>query len=117
MRPDSRAGEEAEGAVPDEDKKRAAHRALVDGPGTKLLFALIRVFSGHPVPDAAKLPTSLSPWRSPATPGRQVRWGWQSIRELWAVSRCHEGGHMRTDVRPQSAEAWLAAYGGSLQSR
>jgi uncharacterized peroxidase-related enzyme len=25
------------------------------GPGTKLLFALIRVFSGHPVPDAAKL--------------------------------------------------------------
>ena len=24
-------------------------------PGTKLLFALIRVFSGHPVPDAAKL--------------------------------------------------------------
>jgi hypothetical protein len=27
---DSRAGEEAERAVPDEDKKRAAHRALVD---------------------------------------------------------------------------------------
>jgi uncharacterized peroxidase-related enzyme len=25
------------------------------GPGTKLLFALIRLFSGHPVPDAAKL--------------------------------------------------------------
>src|SRR5258706_4424783 len=25
------------------------------GPGTKLLFALIRRFSGHPVPDAAKL--------------------------------------------------------------
>lgn len=25
------------------------------GPGTKLLFALIRMFSGHPVPDAAKL--------------------------------------------------------------
>lgn len=25
------------------------------GPGTKLLFALIRVFSGHPAPDAAKL--------------------------------------------------------------
>ena len=25
------------------------------GPGTKALFALIRVFSGHPVPDAAKL--------------------------------------------------------------
>jgi uncharacterized peroxidase-related enzyme len=25
------------------------------GPGTRLLFALIRVFSGHPVPDAAKL--------------------------------------------------------------
>jgi uncharacterized peroxidase-related enzyme len=25
------------------------------GPSTKLLFALIRVFSGHPVPDAAKL--------------------------------------------------------------
>jgi uncharacterized peroxidase-related enzyme len=25
------------------------------GPGTKLLFALIRTFSGHPVPDAAKL--------------------------------------------------------------
>ena len=25
------------------------------GPGTKLLFALIRVFSGNPVPDAAKL--------------------------------------------------------------
>ncbi|MGH3466059.1 MAG: carboxymuconolactone decarboxylase family protein [Kribbellaceae bacterium] len=25
------------------------------GPGTKLLFALIRVFSRHPVPDAAKL--------------------------------------------------------------
>jgi uncharacterized peroxidase-related enzyme len=25
------------------------------GTGTKLLFALIRVFSGHPVPDAAKL--------------------------------------------------------------
>ena len=25
------------------------------GPGTKVLFALIRVFSGHPVPDAAKL--------------------------------------------------------------
>jgi uncharacterized peroxidase-related enzyme len=24
-------------------------------PGTKLLFAIIRVFSGHPVPDAAKL--------------------------------------------------------------
>jgi uncharacterized peroxidase-related enzyme len=24
-------------------------------PGTRLLFALIRVFSGHPVPDAAKL--------------------------------------------------------------
>jgi uncharacterized peroxidase-related enzyme len=24
-------------------------------PGTKLLFALIRVFSGHPIPDAAKL--------------------------------------------------------------
>ena len=24
-------------------------------PGTKMLFALIRVFSGHPVPDAAKL--------------------------------------------------------------
>jgi uncharacterized peroxidase-related enzyme len=24
-------------------------------PGTKLLFAMIRVFSGHPVPDAAKL--------------------------------------------------------------
>jgi uncharacterized peroxidase-related enzyme len=24
-------------------------------PGTKLLFAVIRVFSGHPVPDAAKL--------------------------------------------------------------
>jgi uncharacterized peroxidase-related enzyme len=24
-------------------------------PGTKLLFALIRLFSGHPVPDAAKL--------------------------------------------------------------
>jgi uncharacterized peroxidase-related enzyme len=24
-------------------------------PGTKVLFALIRVFSGHPVPDAAKL--------------------------------------------------------------
>ncbi|TWF82401.1 putative peroxidase-related enzyme [Pseudonocardia hierapolitana] len=25
------------------------------GPGVKLLFALIRLFSGHPVPDAAKL--------------------------------------------------------------
>jgi uncharacterized peroxidase-related enzyme len=25
------------------------------GPGTKLLFALIRLFSGHPIPDAAKL--------------------------------------------------------------
>jgi uncharacterized peroxidase-related enzyme len=25
------------------------------GPGTKLLFVLIRLFSGHPVPDAAKL--------------------------------------------------------------
>jgi uncharacterized peroxidase-related enzyme len=25
------------------------------GPGTKLLFAIIRLFSGHPVPDAAKL--------------------------------------------------------------
>ena len=25
------------------------------GPGTKLLFALIRLFSGHPVPDAARL--------------------------------------------------------------
>jgi uncharacterized peroxidase-related enzyme len=25
------------------------------GPSTKLLFALIRLFSGHPVPDAAKL--------------------------------------------------------------
>jgi uncharacterized peroxidase-related enzyme len=25
------------------------------GPGTKLLFALIRLYSGHPVPDAAKL--------------------------------------------------------------
>ena len=24
-------------------------------PGTKLLFAIIRLFSGHPVPDAAKL--------------------------------------------------------------
>src|ERR1700685_1379737 len=24
-------------------------------PGTKMLFALIRLFSGHPVPDAAKL--------------------------------------------------------------
>src|SRR5580658_8830215 len=24
-------------------------------PGTKMLFAVIRVFSGHPVPDAAKL--------------------------------------------------------------
>src|SRR5437764_15052241 len=24
-------------------------------PGTKVLFALIRLFSGHPVPDAAKL--------------------------------------------------------------
>jgi alkylhydroperoxidase family enzyme len=30
MRADSRAGEDAEGAVPGEDKKRAAHRALVD---------------------------------------------------------------------------------------
>jgi uncharacterized peroxidase-related enzyme len=25
------------------------------GPGTRLLFALIRLFSGHPLPDAAKL--------------------------------------------------------------
>jgi hypothetical protein len=25
------------------------------GFGTRLLFALIRIFSGHPVPDAAKL--------------------------------------------------------------
>jgi len=25
------------------------------GPGTKLLFAIIRLFSGHPVPDAAKV--------------------------------------------------------------
>src|SRR5580693_10307873 len=25
------------------------------GPGTKLLFAIIRLFSRHPVPDAAKL--------------------------------------------------------------
>ena len=25
------------------------------GPGTKMLFAVIRLFSGHPVPDAAKL--------------------------------------------------------------
>lgn len=25
------------------------------GPGTRLLFALIRLFSGHPVPDAVKL--------------------------------------------------------------
>jgi uncharacterized peroxidase-related enzyme len=25
------------------------------GPGTRMLFALIRLFSGHPVPDAAKL--------------------------------------------------------------
>jgi uncharacterized peroxidase-related enzyme len=25
------------------------------GPGTRLLFALVRLFSGHPVPDAAKL--------------------------------------------------------------
>ncbi len=25
------------------------------GPGTKLLFALIRLFTRHPVPDAAKL--------------------------------------------------------------
>ena len=25
------------------------------GPGTKFLFALIRMFSGHPVPDAARL--------------------------------------------------------------
>ena len=24
-------------------------------PGTKVLFAVIRVFSGHPVPDVAKL--------------------------------------------------------------
>jgi hypothetical protein len=30
MRADSRAGDEADGAVPDEDKKQAAHRALVD---------------------------------------------------------------------------------------
>jgi alkylhydroperoxidase family enzyme len=30
MRADSRAGDEAEGAVPGEDKKQAAHRALVD---------------------------------------------------------------------------------------
>jgi hypothetical protein len=30
MRADSRAAEEAEGAVPGDDKKRAAHRALVD---------------------------------------------------------------------------------------
>jgi hypothetical protein len=30
MRADSRAGEEAVGTVPDEDKKRAAHLALVD---------------------------------------------------------------------------------------
>jgi hypothetical protein len=30
LRADSRAAEEAEGAVPDEDKKRAAFRALVD---------------------------------------------------------------------------------------
>jgi alkylhydroperoxidase family enzyme len=30
MRADSPAAQEAEGAVPDEDKKRAAHRALVD---------------------------------------------------------------------------------------
>src|SRR5690348_7341226 len=25
------------------------------GPGTKMLFAVIRLFSGHPVPDAARL--------------------------------------------------------------
>ena len=31
LRADSRAGEEAEGAVLDEDRKRAAHQALVDG--------------------------------------------------------------------------------------
>ena len=37
-----------------EDKKRAVlNRGY--GPGTKLLFALIRLVSRHPVPDAAKL--------------------------------------------------------------
>ena len=50
MRADGRAAKEAEGAVPDEDKKRAAHRALVDrvlnGEGRASAERRARAFTG-----------------------------------------------------------------------
>jgi hypothetical protein len=50
------AGEEAEGAVPDEDKKRAAHRALVDsvlnGEGRASAELRARAFSNADIPPA-----------------------------------------------------------------
>jgi hypothetical protein len=52
--PDSRAAEEAEGAVPDDDKKRAAHRALVDrvlkGEGRASAEQRARAFDNDGVP-------------------------------------------------------------------
>jgi len=54
VRADSRAGEEAEDAVPDEDKKRAAHRALVDrvlnGEGRASPEQRARAFSNDGLP-------------------------------------------------------------------
>jgi hypothetical protein len=54
MRADSRAGDEAEGAVPDEDKKQAAHRALVDrvlnGEGRASAEQRARAFSNAGIP-------------------------------------------------------------------
>jgi hypothetical protein len=51
MRVVSRAAEEVEGAVPDEDKKRAAHRALVDrvlnGEGRASAEQRARAFEGE----------------------------------------------------------------------
>jgi hypothetical protein len=54
MRADSRAGDEAERAVPDEDKKQAAHRALVDrvlnGAGRASAEQRARAFSNADIP-------------------------------------------------------------------
>ena len=58
--------------------------------GTKMLFAVIRVFSGHPVPDAAKLVFSARFLRRPGegVHPRSDAWGFRlavADRELMAA--------------------------------
>ena len=99
------------------------------GPGTKLLFALIRLFSRHPVPDAAKLvfyrPEFYGSWAKEFThEAMRGPSGWSvGDRELMAayVSKVNEsafciGAHTATARRAYQDGPKVAAVLADLES-